>query len=252
MSLRDGWHLAVGTLTRIPMRPPRSVDRDVAARAMLLAPLTALPSAAGVALLVWAGREGVLPPLAAGLVAVGLLAWVSRLLHVDGLSDTVDGLTASRDRERSLEVMRSGTAGPAGVVALIVVVGAQAVGLAALTGTGWGPFLAAACVIASRGALPVSCSRGIPAARPDGLGATVAGAVHPVGAGLCWVAASGPVWLVGLLPGFDLGVAVAPVLALVALAACLRVAVRRLGGVTGDVLGAGVEVSLAVLLLAVA
>lgn len=252
MSRLDGWRLSVGTLTRIPVRPPQEIDRGTAAAAMLLAPLTAVPAAVGVALLVWAGREGVVPALAVGLVAVGLLAWVTRLLHLDGLSDTVDGLTASMDRDRSLEVMRSGTAGPAGVVALIVVVGSQAVGFAALTAHNAGPLLAAACVVASRSALPVACARGIPAARPDGLGAMVAGAVRPAAAALCWVLASAPVWLAGLLPGFEVGALLAPVLALLALACCLRIAVRRLGGITGDVLGAGVEVTLAVLLLAVA
>lgn len=252
MSLRDSWRLALGTLTRIPVNPPQTIDRPTAGLAMALAPLTALPAAAGVALLVWLSQQGHLSPLAMGLVAVGFLAWLSRLLHLDGLSDTVDGLTASTDRARSLEVMRSGTAGPAGVVALIVVVGIQAVSLAALTTHDLGPFLAAACVIASRSALAVACGRGFPAARPDGLGATVAGTVHPVTALLLFLATAGLVWTAALLPGFDLAGLLAPALAALALGAVLVVARRRLGGVTGDVLGACVEVTLVVLLLGVA
>ena len=252
MTLRDGWRLAVGTLTRIPVRSPTVIDRSGAATAMSLAPLTAVPAAVGVGLLVRAAQEGVLPPLAAGLVAVGLLAWVSRMMHLDGLSDTVDGLTASTDPARSLEVMRSGTAGPSGVVALVVALGIQAVGLAALSAHDHGPLLAAACVVASRSALAVACSRGVPAARPEGLGATVAGSVHPAAAGVSWLVTAALVWATVLLAGFDLGLLLAPVLALLAVGICLRVAVRRLGGVTGDVLGACVEVSLTVLLLSVA
>ncbi|WP_237565343.1 adenosylcobinamide-GDP ribazoletransferase [Ornithinimicrobium cavernae] len=252
MSLRDGWRLALGTLTRIPVRPPEVVDRSVAGVAMLAAPLTAVPVAVGVAVLVWWGREGHLPPLAVGLLAVALLAWASRMLHLDGLSDTVDGLTASTDRARSLEVMRSGTAGPSGVVALVVVLGLQVVALASLTAQEWGPLLAAAAVVASRSSLALACVRGVPAARPDGLGAAVAGAVHPVASGLAWLVTAGLVWAVALLPGFHLGGLLAPVLAALGVAVALRVAVRRLGGVTGDVLGACVELSLAILLLGLA
>lgn len=252
MSLSDSWRLALGTLTRVPVRPPGSIDGRTAGLAMALAPLTALPGAAGVALLVWLGREGHLPALAMGLVSVAFLAWISRLLHLDGLSDTVDGLTASRDRARSLEVMRSGTAGPAGVVALVVVIGVQAVSLAALTAHDLGPFVAGACVIASRSALAVACARGVPAARPDGLGATVSGTVHPAVALLLFLSTAALVWVTVLLPGFDLSGALAPVLAALALLGVLVVARRRLGGVTGDVLGACVEVTLVVLLLSVA
>lgn len=252
MSLRDAWRLALGTLTRIPVRPPEVIDRPTAARAMLLAPVTAVPLAVGVGLLVWWGGQGGPAPLATGLLAVALLALATRMLHLDGLSDTVDGLTASTDRARSLEVMRSGTAGPSGVVALLVVLGLQAVSLAALAAHELGPLLAAACVVASRGALSVACARGIPAARPDGLGATVAGSVHPAAAAGAWVVSATPVWLLALLSGVDLGGLLAPVLAAVALAGALVVARRRLGGVTGDVLGACVELTLVVLLLCVA
>lgn len=252
MNLRDGWRLALGTLTRIPVRPPEVIDRDSAGVAMLAAPVTALPLAGGVALLVWAGQLGVLPPLAMGLLAVGLLAWGTRMLHLDGLSDTVDGLTASTDRVRSLAVMRSGTAGPSGVVALVVVIGLQAVCLAALAGHRFGPLVAAAVVVASRSALAIACARGVPAARPDGLGATVAGSVHPAAATLAWLVTAALVWAATLSAGPQLGGLLAPVLAALAVAVCLWVAVRRVGGVTGDVLGACVEVALTVLLLCVA
>lgn len=250
MSLRDGWRLAMGTLTRIPVRPPETVDRPTAALGMALAPVAAVPLGVGVGLLVLLAREGVLVPLVAGLLAVALLAWGTRVLHLDGLSDTVDGLTASTDRERSLAVLRSGTAGPAGVIALVVVVGLQVVALATLAAHPLGPLIAGAAVVASRGVLAVACTRGIPAARPDGLGASVAGSVPRWAAGLVWLGAAALVWGTALPSGVTVAALLAPVLALLAVVWCLRVAVRRLGGITGDVLGACVEVALTVLLLA--
>ena len=93
-------------------------------------------------------------------------------------------------------------------------------------------------------AATVACLRGIPAARPDGLGALVAGTVRwpEVVAGALGVAA------VSLLAGPVRG----PVSVAAGLAAALLVLVqarRRLGGITGDVLGALVEVAQTVTLI---
>jgi adenosylcobinamide-GDP ribazoletransferase len=173
-----------------------------------------------------AGRALDLPLLAVGLLAVGALAAGSRALHWDGLSDTVDGLTASYDAARSLEVMRSGTSGPAGVLATFVVAGAQGTALAALADD---PLVAVALVCLSRCALWIVCCAPVPAARPDGLGTGFAGTVPlpvAVGGGLLLSVTGGLVVLV-----------------------LVRRAVRRLGGVTGDVMGAAVELALATTLL---
>ncbi|WP_209305889.1 adenosylcobinamide-GDP ribazoletransferase, partial [Mycobacterium sp. PS03-16] len=150
MSISDGWRLAAGTLTVLPVGAPRRVDRATARTAMLLAPLAALPLGAVTAGIVLAGNTVGLAPLITGLLAVGALALGSRCLHLDGLSDTVDGLTASYDRDRSLHVMKSGTIGPAGAVALIVVLGLQAAALAALADRPGGALLAGSAVVASR------------------------------------------------------------------------------------------------------
>ena len=132
--MRDGWRLAIGTLTALPVPPPSAVDARTARIAVLLAPLAAAPLGLAVGAVLWlAGRFDV-APLAAGLLAVGVLALGSRAFHIDGLADTADGLTASYDRERSLSVMKSGAVGPAGAAALIVVLGLQAVGFAGLVG----------------------------------------------------------------------------------------------------------------------
>ena len=244
--MRDAWRLSVGTLTAIPVRPPGHVDRTVAGVAMLLAPLAVLPLAAVVALVVWTGSRADVSPLATAVVAVATLTLGSRAFHLDGLADTADGLTASYDRERSLAVMRAGAAGPAGVVAVVLVLCAQTAGLASLVLDDHGWLTAGVLVCVSRGVLAGLCSRGVPGARPDGLGATFVGsvarpataAVTAVAAVLCWLVASVS-GLVGL------------VAAILVVAALTSRAVRRLGGVTGDVYGAGVEVALATLLVSV-
>ena len=220
------WRLAVGTLTALPVGAVGAVDRRAARRAMLLAPLAVLPLGLLVVAVLAGGRALELPPLATGFLAVGALAAGSRALHWDGLSDTVDGLTASYDAERSLAVMRTGTSGPAGVLATVVVAGVQAASLGALTGD---VLVAGVLVCLSRCALWIVCCTRVPAARPGGLGAGFTGTV-PVP-----VAALG-----GLLLSVTGGLVV---LLLV------RRTVRRLGGVTGDVMGAAVELALATTLL---
>src|SRR6185437_11655488 len=110
----------------------------------------------------------------AGFLGVGFAALATRGMHLDGLADTADGLGCYGPPERALAVMRDGGAGPFAVVTLLVVLGAQAVALAAATG---------------RAGFAWCARRGVPAARPGGLGATVAGSQPP------WVA---PAWWVAL------------------------------------------------------
>jgi adenosylcobinamide-GDP ribazoletransferase len=241
--------LAVGTLTVLPTGGV-TVDRAVARGAMLLAPLAVLPLGLLTAALTEAGVALSWPGLVVGLVAVAGLALATRALHLDGLADTVDGLGASWDRERALEVMRRGDVGPMGAVALVLVLGVQAAAVGALV-SGWTSALGLGVLVCSaRAVLAVVCRRGVPAARPSGLGAAVAGSVPPAAAAGCWLLVAavlallwtwlGGLWWAGLLT------ALATVAAAVLL---VRWCVRRLGGVTGDVMGAAVEVALTVLLL---
>ena len=188
VTVNDSWRLAIGTLTALRWRHPTAVDREVAGRAMLLAPLavaTARPARR--VSICWGGRELELAPLAVAFVAVGALALGSRALHLDGLSDVADGLTASYDRERSLEVMKGGTAGPAGAAALVVVLGIQAASLAAVLSSPRGPVVAGLLVCGSRAILSVCCARGVPAARVDGLAVTYAGTVRRTWTAVTWL-----------------------------------------------------------------
>ena len=249
----DAWRLAVGTLTAMPVGSPRHVDATVARRAMLLAPAAVLPLAALVVGVGTAGRMLGLPPLAVAVLAVGALAAGSRALHWDGLSDVADGLTASYDRERSLAVMKTGTSGPAGVVAVVVVLGAQAAALAPLLASPRGALVAGAAVCVSRCALAVTCARGVPAARRDGLGSAYTETVPVPAAALSW--AVGAAVLAGAATWAGLGIPralLACAAAVVVVLLLVRRTVRRFGGVTGDVFGAAIELALATLLVGVA
>ncbi|WP_433126070.1 adenosylcobinamide-GDP ribazoletransferase [Micromonospora sp. CA-240977] len=235
-----GTRLAVTTFTTLPVRAGR-IDRPVAGTAMALAPAVgALLGVllAGVLLLTGAFA----PPLVAGGVTVGVAALLTRGLHLDGLADTVDALGSYRRGAAALEIMKKPDVGPFGVVALVVVLLVQAAALADLAGRSGPAALAAvvAATAAGRFGVTVACRRGVPAARPDGLGALVAGTVGPVALAVGAVAVA--LLAVPAAPGRPwqgpLAVAAALAVALV----LLTHVVRRLGGITGDVLGATVEV----------
>lgn len=246
----DAWRLAVGTLTAVPVAPPARVDSRVAAGSVLLAPLAVLPLGLAVAGVLVVGTALGLAPLATGALAAVALALGTRALHLDGLADTADGLTASYDPARTLEVMRTGDTGPAGAAAVVLVLVAQVAGLAALSAAPATALLAGGLVCLSRWSYAAACRRRVPSAAA-GLGASYAGALPGlvvlglvlVGGGLAAAGclAAGLPWWRGLL-----GVGLAALVA----AALVRRAVRRAGGVTGDVMGACIETGLACLLVA--
>ena len=246
--LTDGLRLAVGTLTVLPVPAPRQVTRPVAAVAMATAPIAVLPVAAAAAAVVWAGDSLQLPALVTATLSVGVLALATGGLHLDGLADTADGLATHGSPERRLEVMRRGDVGPSGATALLLVlltqVGALS-GLIAEHGAGVAPTALVVSVFVSRAVLALACVRGVPAARQDGLGTAVAGTVPPLAAIL--VAAVATV-VAGGCHGWSglAGVLVAAGAVALMLLQCRR----KLGGVTGDVLGACVEVALAAYVVA--
>jgi adenosylcobinamide-GDP ribazoletransferase len=249
---RDAWLLATGTLTAVRVPPPSRVDRPVAGLAMVLAPIAVLPLGVVAGALALLGSWLDLPPLAVAYVVLLALALGTRAFHWDGLADTADGLTASYSPERSLEVMRTGPVGPAGVVAVVLVAGLQAAALAPVIRHEHGWLALGLLVCASRACLAPACVRGVPAARTDGLGATHIGSVPVVGALATLVLAVTLVGLAGAALGSMWPPLVGVVLMVAAVVALVFRSVRRLGGITGDVLGAAVEVSFAVLVLAAA
>ncbi|MEV0071998.1 MULTISPECIES: adenosylcobinamide-GDP ribazoletransferase [unclassified Amycolatopsis] len=250
MKLGDALRLAFGTLTTVPVPAPRVIDRGVAGAAMVLGPVAAVPLAAAAGLVVAGGVAVGLPALAVAALALGVVALGSRGLHLDGLADTADGLGASYDRAKALDVMRRGDSGPTGVATLVFVLLVQVGALTGAVSADHGVVAAVVSVLAGRCTLSMSCARGVPSARPEGLGATVAGSVPRVVAVAVGLVAAA---LAALAPGLPWWQGVAAVGAgyLVA-AALLARCVRRLGGITGDVLGAGVEVAVAATLLTLA
>lgn len=248
----QGWLLAAGTLTVVRWPSPGVVDRRSAGWAMVLAPLAVVPIGLLAALVVWLGDLVDAPPLVVGLLTVGVIGLGSRGLHLDGLSDVADSLAASHDRDRSLEVMKGGTAGPAGAATLVVVLGVQAAAVAALVGSEAAPLLVGALVCLSRAALALCCVVGVPAARASGLAVSFAGTVSRPVVAIVWllvVAASIGLAVVGDAPWWR-GLVLAAVLAFGALAVLER-CLRRHGGVTGDCFGASIEIAFAAGLVAV-
>jgi adenosylcobinamide-GDP ribazoletransferase len=145
--------------------------------------------------------------------------------------------------------MRRGDVGPMGVVALIIVLGLQAVSVGELIQGIPGAVLVGAAICSSRAALCLTCLRGVPAARGDGLGVAVASSVPRWAAVSCWLAVllimSWAAWASGYgVPNGALAVAVAAAIVGLLVYRC----VRRLGGVTGDVMGAAIEIAFTVMI----
>ncbi|MFE7037539.1 adenosylcobinamide-GDP ribazoletransferase [Streptomyces sp. NPDC057621] len=252
-SRSDGLRFAFGTLTVFPVTV-RRWDRGAARTGMTLAPVAGLavgvPAAATGLLLLVLGAG----PLLAAVASAAVPAVLTRGLHLDGLADTADGLGSGKPAEDALRIMKRSDIGPFGVVTLLFVLLAQVAALAQAYGDSWGRGVLAAVVSATVGrlALTLAARAGVPGARPEGLGAVVAGVV-PVRAGLlaaavvtALAAAAG-----ALLGSYGvLGAVLAVLLACAAAESLLRHCTRRLGGVTGDVFGALEETAVTVALVA--
>ncbi|MEP6464576.1 MAG: adenosylcobinamide-GDP ribazoletransferase [Frankiaceae bacterium] len=256
----DGLRLAVTTFTVLPLRPGR-VDRATARLAMAWTPLVG----AGLGLVVAAGLFGSRiifadepGPLLPAAIAVALLALLTRGLHLDGLADTVDGLASHLPADRALRIMRSPEIGPIGLVAVVLVLLLQVNALTVCVANHRSTESVLLAVLAGRLTVLWSCLRGTPAARPDGLGALVAGTTRRPLAVLWTIAVAVEAWVYGRLDR-DAGTVRGGLRAVGALLLALgivwvlrRHVVRRLGGITGDVLGAQVEIAQASVLILMA
>jgi adenosylcobinamide-GDP ribazoletransferase len=247
-----GLRLAVTTLTLFRL-PTGRVDRRAARVAMTAAPLVGLVLGALAAVVGYGARSLWESGTLTAVAVVITVEWASGLLHLDGLADTADGLGAPAGRDR-LAIMATSGVGAFGVAAVFAVLITDVVALGWSFDLGLGTIAVTTAVTTGRLALTMGCTRGVPAARSDGLGATVAGTVPRLTAALA-VAATTAV-LVGVAVVHDGSwrdadrVVWSVAAGLVAAAACQLIAVRRIGGITGDVLGAGVEVATAFALLA--
>jgi adenosylcobinamide-GDP ribazoletransferase len=236
-----GWRLAVTLLTVVPLpgpAAPGAPTRRQARSAMAWAPAVGLALGGLAAGVLWAGARWT-GPLLGAVLAIAALAGLTGGLHLDGLADLADGLGSRRPAAGALDIMKQSDIGPFGVAALVFTLLLQVAALDRAQVLGRGPLAVVAAAVTARLAITAACA-------PGGLGALVAGTVRPaVLAGLA-AAVVGGAAACGVIYAFAVVAGLAAGLALTA------VAVRRLGGITGDVLGAVAEVSAATCLLVAA
>ncbi|MES2846950.1 MAG: adenosylcobinamide-GDP ribazoletransferase [Pseudomonadota bacterium] len=226
---------AFGLLTRLPVRGVAG-DASRGAASAWAWPIVGAIVGAAVAL---AGSVGLMLGLPVAWVAAVCLAVSSLMtgaLHEDGLADTADGLFGGWTVERRLEIMKDSHVGSYGVLALLLVTLARWSALTALLAAGghWGALIAVGAV--SRAPMAVLMAA-LPQARRGGLSAAVGRPSQGVA-----VAAVGVAVLLGLIFG-GFAVLGMVVLAGVACAGLGWAAKARIGGQTGDILGASQQLA---------
>ena len=243
--------LAVTFLTAVPLPDAGAVAPADLWASMAFYPLVGLL----MGLAGWGAYAALLyavtPLVAAALVIVGI-ELASRALHLDGLMDTADGYLSGAPRERALEIMKDSRVGAMGVFAAIAVMVVKVSALASLARPG----AALGLVIGLTAArlLPAIDVRFFPYARREGTGAAFAGAGTTNGPVVVAAACAVVVALaVGALASGGLrGTFLALDLAVAVVAVTLGVQAlvgRRLGGLTGDVYGLGIELAEALALV---
>lgn len=232
---------AFSLLTRIPM----PAHRHSGAASAWAWPLVGLAVGGLAALTVWLGDLLRLPPGVVAALALAVMAMATGGLHEDGLADTADGLFGGHTPQRRLEIMKDSHIGSFGTLALLLVTLASWSALAALVRTGQA--MPALLVAASVSRAPMAAiMTALPPARAVGISASsgrpgLATALMAVvlGAGLA------------LALGGQAALPVIPAVLVVSLALALS-AQARIGGQTGDILGASQQLSFAAALATLA
>jgi adenosylcobinamide-GDP ribazoletransferase len=228
---------ALRFLTILPLGSGSS-ETDLAASVPFFPVVGLLLGAAGAAL-AW-GLALVAPPAVAAVVVVLALAAFSGCLHLDGLSDTADGFFSSRDRKRTLEIMKDSHIGAMGMIAVVAVLLLKTAALASLPPHAWWPVVLL-MPLAGRAALVVHMAL-LPYARTSGTGMIFYRKQHRPAAVYGLVVLGLVCWLAFDYAGLNLRLAAAIWIA--CLVVCLLLAVyayRKIGGATGDTLGAVCE-----------
>jgi adenosylcobinamide-GDP ribazoletransferase len=235
--------VAVAFLTRLPVGGDRPPGPGELRRSSALFPLVGL-GLAGLAVAVRAAAEPLWGTAAATVMALAALVAATGALHEDGLADSADGLWGGWDPAGRLAIMRDSRIGTYGIVALVTVLALRASLLIPLDLAGFAR--AAACAeVCSRAAL-LLVARVLPPAA-EGSGAEIAGPLPRGGAVAAGVVTAGT--LVAAAGFWSPAVLLAGLLACLA---CVRLFRRRLGGFTGDTLGATQQVVAVTVVAAVA
>lgn len=222
---------ALGLLTRIPVKVDMDNAQARGAAAAWAYPLAGLVVGMIVIALGVLGQAiGLAPQLTAGLMLTAAIV-VTGGMHEDGLADSADGLWGGWDRTRRLEIMKDSHIGAYGVIALILsfLIRWSCLTLLVQTDHWIGAVLAVAML--SRAAM-VALMTGLPNARASGLSQSV-GRPRPQTAWLAiGVATLGGVLVLGLTTGTLV------IVAAIVISLCAGLAHRKIGGQTGDILGA--------------
>jgi adenosylcobinamide-GDP ribazoletransferase len=231
----DDFRTAVAFLTRLPMPHPDGATPQNFVRAHRMFPVVGALIGAAVGLLCLGLRYIGVPDLAAAALALGGSAILTGALHEDGLADVADG-GGGRNLESKLEIMRDSRLGTYGAMILLVSFAAKLSALAAIADGYVVPALIAAHALA-RGVLP-AMSMNLPYARKDGL-ARNAGQPDAATAAI----ASGVALVIALLSLSWTNALCAALAAGLSAFGMARLAMRQIGGQTGDVLGGAEQVS---------
>ena len=239
----DDFKTSVAFLTRLPMPHPDGAMPGNFVRAHRMFPLVGALIGAAIGIVCLALRAAGLPDLAAAALALGAGAILTGALHEDGLADVADGFGGGRDTSAKLEIMRDSRLGTYGALILLVSFATKLSALSAIPDSHVVTGLIAAHAL-GRGILPVM-SMNLPYARKDGL-ARNAGQPDAATA----VIALGIAFVIALLT-LSWANAFWGALACGLVAIVMSwLAMRQIGGQTGDVLGAAEQVAeTAVLLL---
>lgn len=241
ISLRDTMLSALALLTRLPVPDHRPVGAAGAWAWPLAGALLGALAALVASVLLWLGLP--VGPVAA--VTLAALALLTGLLHEDGLADSADGLLGGRDKDRRLEIMKDSRIGSSGAAALglVMLCSWSALQPVLSAGSHW-PVLIAASAL-SRAPM-AALMAALPPARTSGLSA---GAGRPSGAVAS--AAVGIALLIALVC-LGSGVLAAAIAALVTTLLLAATAQKKIGGQTGDILGASQQLAFAAILAVLA
>ena len=237
--------IGVSLATRLPVAPRAPLGDGDVARASWTLPVAGLLVGLGGSAAYWLATRLHLLPEPSAALALAVTVLLTGAMHEDGLADAADAF-GGKTAEQRLQIMRDSRIGTFGVCALVMSFLLRWSALQEIAEVSDWHSVATALIVAhaaSRAVLPAFMYL-VPPARSDGLSAA---AGQPSGQG---VAAALGLGIVCLLLAFGPKVAVIALLML-ALAALLlaRLAVKRLGGQTGDVLGALQQIGEATLLL---
>jgi len=229
-------------LTRAPL--PSTGNKSIAlSDAFVMFPVVGAIIGAFSGLVLWAGLALGLPPLPAAVIAVGATIFLTGGLHEDALGDVADGFGGGKSVTEKLTIMRDSHLGTYGVLCLILAVAARLGALAGLAEE-LSPlsvtFILIAAAALSRGSM-VGIVTALPAARTDGLSATLSVQlpVALMAGALCLT-----IVLAALLPVLSMsGVLITLICAILATVILAVVALRQIGGHTGDVAGAAQQIA---------